>query len=288
MQKVKFDRSRKDEFFNVLNHRIDAYFDEHTITKKANWVFVAKIVTYFLLTLICYLAILSNEFSGWRLALLFGFFGVLITILLFSLAHDASHHAISDRPWINRSLAYMWNLAGISSYFWELKHNVAHHGFTNIPGKDDDIDQSKLVRLNPNATRKWFHRYQHIYAPFLYSLLSINIIYIKDFKLLLQHNFGNKTIPGHPVREFWILVLTKILFVGYMIVVPKMILGISWAEMFTYHVLMHLAIGLFIGFILVPVHVTGESAYRLPDKHGNIHCDWRQHQIEATVDFAAN
>ena len=51
---------------------------------------------------------------------------------------------------------------------------------------------------------------------------------------------------------------------------------------------MHLAIGLFIGLVLVPVHVTGESAYRLPDTAGKVHCDWREQQLEATVDFAAN
>ena len=38
--------------------------------------------------------------------------------------------------------------------------------------------------------------------------------------------------------------------------------------MLGYHLVMHLAIGLFLGFILVPVHVTGESVYRLPDSRG--------------------
>lgn len=73
-----------------------------------------------------------------------------------------------------------------------------------------------------------------------------------------------------------------------MIVIPKILLDISWMEILFYHLLMHFAIGLFIGLILVPVHVTAESIYRLPDKEGKIHCDWGVHQMEATVDFAAN
>jgi linoleoyl-CoA desaturase len=288
-QKVTFDRSRKskDRYFRVLTQRIEAYFDTHRVSKKANWLFVVKNVAYFLITLALYLAILSGEFYGWRLGVLFVLFGVFLTILLFSVAHDASHNAISKSRWVNGLFAYVWNVAGISSYFWALKHNVAHHGFTNIPGKDDDIDQSKLVRLNPNAKRRWFHRYQHLYAPFLYTLLSLNIIYVKDFKLLMQHNFGNKTIPRHPTLEIWILLATKLFFIGYMIVIPKILLGISWGEILGYHVMMHLAIGLFIGLVLVPVHVTGESSYRLPDKEGKVHCDWREQQMEATVDFAA-
>jgi len=288
--RVTFDRNRnsKDRYFRVLARRIDAYFEEEGISKKANGLFIVKNLAFVLIAAGLYLAILSGAFYGWRLGFLFVLFGVFVTILLFSVAHDASHDAISNRKWVNRLLAYVWNVAGISSYFWGLKHNVAHHGFTNIPGKDDDIDQSKLVRLNPNAERKWFHKYQHIYAPFLYALLSLNIIYIKDFKLLMQHDFGNKRVRRHPRRELWILLATKLFFVGYMIVIPKIMLGISWGQILGYHVLMHLAIGLFIGLVLVPVHVTGESAYRLPDTAGKVHCDWRVQQLEATVDFAAN
>ncbi|MBK8704336.1 MAG: acyl-CoA desaturase [Saprospiraceae bacterium] len=259
-----------------------------TFQKKQTGFFVVKIISYFLITLSLYLLILSDKFLGMSLAILFILFGVFITIFLFSIAHDASHNAISNKQWVNRLFAYIWNAVGISSYFWALKHNLAHHSFTNIPGKDDDIDQSKLVRLNPNSTRRWFHRFQHLYAPFLYSLLSLNIIYFKDFALLFQHNFGNKTISKHPVKEIWILIATKIFFVSYMIIIPKFILDISWTEIIGYHILMHLVIGLFIGFILVPVHVTGESEYRLPDAAGKIHCDWGSHQSEATVDFAAN
>lgn len=288
MQKVKFDHVREDGFSRVLTQRIDAYFKESNISKKSNWLFVVKIFSYFIMTTSLYVAMLSNEFHGWSLALLFILFGLFISIFLFSVAHDASHNAISDKQWINHLFAYVWNVAGISCYFWKLKHNVAHHTFTNIPGKDDDIDQSKLVRLNPGSTRKWFHRFQHMYAPFLYSLLSLNIIYIRDFKLLLQHKFGNTIINKHPAKEILILVATKVFFVSYMIVIPKIILNIPWIEIFSYHVLMHFAVGLFIGFILVPVHVTFESEYRLPDKNGMIHCDWGVHQIEATVDFSAN
>ena len=287
MQKVSFDHAPQDGFYKLLVEKIDAYFKTNNISRKANWVFAVKIISYFLIDLFIYLMILSGRFDGINLVLLFILFGIFNSIFIFSVAHDASHNAISNRHRVNNLLTYVWNAAGVSSYFWALKHNVAHHSFTNIPGKDDDIDQSKLVRLNPNSPRRWFHRYQHIYVPFLYSLLSINIIYVKDFNLLLQHTFGNKIIGKHPSKEIWILIATKVIYIGYMILLPKYMLGISWAEIFGCHIVMHLATGLYIGFILVPVHVTGESEYRLPDASGKVHRDWGTHQIEATVDFAA-
>jgi linoleoyl-CoA desaturase len=288
MQKVKFERAIDGDFFKILTHRVDAYFKTNKISKKSNWLFIFKNLSYFLIAVVLYALILSGYFFGWQLVILFISFGLFITTFLFSIAHDASHNAISDKQWVNQLFAYIWNLLGISSYFWDLKHNFAHHGFTNIPGMDDDIDQSKLVRLNPNSERKWFHQYQHIYAPFLYALLSINIIYFKDIKMLFQHKFGNKQIDKHPGKEILILAMTKFFFITYMIVIPKVVLGISWMEMFGYHILMHAAIGLFIGLILVPVHVTNDSKYRLPDNEGTVHRDWGTHQIEATVDFAAN
>lgn len=288
MQKVNFEHTLEDGFYKALLKNTDDYFKEKGISKKGNWLFALKTFSYFLIAATLYLAILSNRFNTTGLIILFILFGIFITIFLFTVAHDASHNAVSQKQWVNRLLAYVWNACGISSYFWGLKHNIAHHSFTNIPGKDDDIDQSKLVRLNPNSTRRGFHRFQHLYVPFLYSLLSINIIYFRDFKLLFQHDFGNKRIRKHPAKEIWILIVTKLVFIGYMIVIPKIVLDISWAEILGYHILMHLAIGLFIGFILVPVHVTGESQYRLPDTQGKIHRDWGSHQLEATVDFAAN
>lgn len=288
MQKVTFRQPSSADFFNVLNQRVDAYFKTRNLSRKSNALFVFKCFFYFAWALAFYALILSGKFSGWQLYPLFIAFGLFITIFLFTVAHDASHNAVSERRWVNRACAYIWNMVGITCYFWELKHNVAHHGFTNIPGKDDDINQSKLIRLNPHARRKWFQQWQHIYAPLMYALLSINIIYIRDFQLLFQKNFGNRVIRRHPIREVIILLVTKLFFIGYMIVLPKYVLGISWSEILLLHLVMHLVIGLFIGFILVPVHVTQEAQYRLPDKKGIIQSDWGKHQIEATVDFAAD
>lgn len=290
MQNVKFDHNVRNNFTRLVTRRIDNYFFKKNLSKKANWVFSMKGFFFLLLTVFFYIIILSSKTNGWSisLAILFTLFGLFNTIFVFSVAHDASHHAISEKKWINNLLEYVWDSAGISSYFWKLKHNVSHHSFTNVPGKDGDIDQSGLLLLNPESPQKWFHKYQHFYAPFLYSLLSLNIIYIKDFKLLFSHEYGNKIIQKHPVKEIFILFAGKLFFITYMIVIPKIVLHLAWIQIFSYHLMMNLAIGLFIGFVLVPVHVTEMSAFRLPNKNGVITCDWIEHQLEATVDFSAD
>jgi linoleoyl-CoA desaturase len=287
MQKATFEHTAENKFSTILSSRIDAYFREKNKSRKANGLYVLKALSFFMIAVLLYAVIITDQFNHTFMSLLFILLGLFIAMFVFTVAHDASHHAISNKKRVNQLLEYVWDAAGISSYFWKLKHNVSHHGFTNIPGKDCDIDQSGLVVLHPHSPRKWFHRYQHIYAPFLYSLLSLNIIYIRDFKLMLTHEFGNKIIKKHPIREMLILFAGKLFFISYMIVIPKFVLHISWFEILGYHLMMNLAIGLFIGFVLVPVHVTEAAAYRLPDNKGLIHCDWSEHQIEATVDFSA-
>lgn len=179
-------------------------------------------------------------------------------------------------------------MVGMSRYFWELKHNIPHHSFTNIPGKDEHIDQSKLLRLNPKMDRKWFHKFQHIYAFVLYSLISINLVFIKDFKVLFRECRENKEFIKHPMREVLTLLATKFIFVVYTILIPKFILDISWVEIITCNLAMHLAMGIFIGIVLLPAHITNETEYLLPDREGKIHSDWALHQMLATVDFSAN
>jgi linoleoyl-CoA desaturase len=288
MRKVKFNRFVEKSFYKVVDTRIDSYFSENNISKKGNWIYATKVIICLFFTILIYVTLITSHQNDRTLALLFILFGLFNTVLVFNVAHDASHHAVSEKKWVNQMLEYMWDTAGISSYFWKLKHNISHHGFTNVPGKDGDIDQSGLILLNPYTSRKWFHRYQHIYAPFLYALLSLNIIYIKDFKLLFANEFGNKTVSRHPVKEIVILLFGKLFFISYMIVIPKINLQLSWMQIIGYHLLMNLAIGWLIGFVLVPVHVTEAATYRKPDDNGLIHCDWGEHQMEATVDFSAN
>lgn len=62
------------------------------------------------------------------------FLGALST---FMLAHDASHFAVSKRPWINSLASY----SGMPLFFpatcWSLQHVVQHHVYVN---DDDDVD----------------------------------------------------------------------------------------------------------------------------------------------------
>mmetsp|Transcript_55863 Transcript_55863/g.120813 ORF Transcript_55863/g.120813 Transcript_55863/m.120813 type:complete len:527 (+) Transcript_55863:133-1713(+) len=54
-----------------------------------------------------------------------------------NLAHDASHFAISRRPWLNRLASYTSLPFFFGSTGWHLQHVVQHHVYTN---DSDDVD----------------------------------------------------------------------------------------------------------------------------------------------------
>jgi linoleoyl-CoA desaturase len=64
---------------------------------------------------------------------------------------------------------------------WRYQHNTLHHGYTNVEGHDEDIAPPEILRLSPHRPLKKIHRYQHLYAWFLYSLMTISWIISKDF-----------------------------------------------------------------------------------------------------------
>ena len=67
---------------------------------------------------------------------------------------------------------------------WKHVHNVLHHGFTNIVGKDPDA-RFGSSRLLANVPRRWFHRFQLAEVAFnwfnLMGNLNLHVCGLVDF-----------------------------------------------------------------------------------------------------------
>ena len=50
-----------------------------------------------------------------------------------------------------------------------MKHNVAHHTYTNVDGYDDDITQTPFARFAPMQPARPWYRFQHLYVWPLYA-----------------------------------------------------------------------------------------------------------------------
>ena len=67
------------------------------------------------------------------------------------------------------------SLNGFSPSWWSHKHNT-HHVFPNRKEYDADIHNEPILHLwfPEEGQDKWFRQYQHIYYPFVYSLLYVS------------------------------------------------------------------------------------------------------------------
>jgi linoleoyl-CoA desaturase len=197
------------------------------VEESEHFAMILKMVVIFAVFGIAYGLLLSNTLSEGQMfvmAVIMGFSQVLIA---FNIGHDAAHGALFQSKKLNSIFSYTFNLIGISSYIWNIKHNLSHHHYTNVPGHDLDIEQTKLARVTPDAPLKPFHKYQHLYLPLIYPFFSIFLVFIKDFLLFAKGTYGNQIIK-HPTKEYVILIASKIFYITYALIIPLIIIELPW------------------------------------------------------------
>jgi linoleoyl-CoA desaturase len=75
-----------------------------------------------------------------------------------------------------RSSTFSWDVP-IDEESWKLGHNVKHHHYTNIAGRDPDIHFGP-ARLTEHTPRKPFHRFQHL---FMTCVLAPNFAFLMNW-----------------------------------------------------------------------------------------------------------
>ena len=204
-----------------------------------------------------------------------------------SIMHDANHGAYSTKTWKNQLLGYSLNLVGGHSFNWKVQHNVLHHTYTNIHDADEDISPRGVLRMCPQSDWKPIHKYQHFYAWFLYGLLTFVWIIFKDFVRLIKYQKDGmvKKQKASVMREWVILILTKIIYIGYTFVVPLYLTSFSFAQIFLGFFVMHYIAGFILAIIFQPAHVIEGTEYPKPDLTGNMENSWAVHQMHTTTNF---
>jgi len=265
---------------NEMREAVAAHLGERGVCEKANWSMMARTVVMLGVTFGAYAAILTGRFSPLTMLGLAVVMGVGIAGIGFGIAHDALHGAYSSHPRINRLLGFTFDLVGASSYLWDYGHNVAHHTYTNIVDVDGDVASSALLRKSPDAELRPGHRYQHLYAFPLYSLATLNWVFIKDYKDIFKRDGGHG--PSAVVNVLG----GKALYYGWSIVVPLLVLPVAWWQFLIGYVAMHLTAGVILGTVFQLAHLVEGVEFPVPDENGHVAEDWVAHQLETTSNFA--
>jgi linoleoyl-CoA desaturase len=285
---IKFSTNRAD-FFSTLNQRVNEYFKSNNISRYANTQMRIKTVFMFALYSLPFLLIITGLVTNlWVMLALclvmgFGTAGIGLSVM-----HDANHGAYSKKSWVNNTVGYSLNVLGAGAFNWKVQHNVLHHTYTNIHDHDEDISPRGVLRMAPQSEWRAIHKFQHMYAWFLYGLMTLVWVAAKDFiRLIRYQKEGLVKKQKADIRKEWaILIATKLIYIGYILVLPMAILPITWWQWLIGFVAMHYVAGFILAIIFQPAHVIDGTEYPMPDVNGNMDNNWAIHQLYTTTNFA--
>jgi linoleoyl-CoA desaturase len=252
-------------FPKVLRRRLDKFFADPNISPKADRTMWVKIAVGLAVLVGAWIALYTFRPDSWKFVALYLLGGLAQTFLLLNIAHDSNHNAISSRPLVNKTLNYVFDLCGISSYMWRFLHHRGHHSCVNVHGEDDALSGRGLFRFTPYDTRAPWHRFQHIYALVLYALFSLEYVFVRDFECFFSPKHEYLKRAKHPLREYPILFAGKAFYLTYMLVLPVMVLGRSPLLVAGTFLLVHLIVGLSVTLVFQTTH-TIDSTYFPADR----------------------
>ena len=279
------DDNNETDFVKALKKNVRDYFNSNNISTKANVKMVLKSIVMLSLYVVPFVVLLVVHVPTWMALVLVVIAGFGIAGVGMSVMHDGSHGAYSKRQWVNNLFGGTNYLLGSNELNWKLQHNVLHHSYTNISGMDEDIDEKGIIRLSENTPLRKYHKYQHIYAFFLYGLMTLAML-IKDFSKLREYDKKgllegqDKTLKS----EFLKMLLRKTAYLLVVFGLPLWLTDYTWYQVLAGFLLSHWVASIILSFVFQMAHVVeGPEQNEMTNL---IHNDWHVHQLRTTADFA--
>ena len=202
----------------------------------------------------------------------------------FCVQHDANHSASFRSTRYNHLLGWSSDaLLGISSYAWRVRHNVAHHTYTNIDGHDNDITQMPIARLVPAQTPRPWYRFQHFYIWPLYSFMGLRLQWFGDFNALRRGSIGSTALRAPRRWDLAGFIAGKAIFFFWALLIP--LLFYPWWVVLASFIGVSLVLSLVMVIVFQLAHCVEEAASPSADELRAHRQVWAVHQVESTVDF---
>jgi linoleoyl-CoA desaturase len=285
VSRQRTDPAGTTSFHKVLRHRLDGFFADQNISPKAGVMMWAKIAIGLAVLTCSWIALYLFRPGPFAFVALYLSGGLAQTFLLLNVAHDSNHNAISSRPFVNKTLNYVFDLCGINSYMWRILHHRGHHSCINLQGEDDALSGRGIFRFTPHQSRTPWHRFQHIYALFVYSLFSLDYVFFRDFQCFFfpTHEYLKRT--RHSAGEYAVLFAGKGFYLAYMLVLPVLVLGKSPLLVAGAFLLVHVIVGMSVTLVFQTTH-TIDTTY-FPSNRGEFE-NGVYHVFATTADYATD
>lgn len=291
MTNYKFSREINAAFASTLKQRVNAYFEDNNLSRNANREMVTKTIIGVSYYFAVYFVIIFGGISHVpTLFLLWAMMGVGQAFIGTCVMHDVLHGSYSKSKRINNLMQLVVLAIGVEPSTWKIQHNVLHHSYTNIEDTDEDIAPRYVLRFTVNQPRRWFHRFQHIYVSFFYSIPIIIWVTAKDFIKLHKYRGLGLIKNNKTFRNMYLgTILRKAIYLFFFLFIPIYVLNVS--------------VGLVIAMLATKLVVTGvilsaifQTAHIIPscdiinpeDGEEVIQENWLVHQLLTTTNYAMN
>ena len=292
MKRVKFAHKEADGFIDVLKIRVNEYFQSQNISKQANTAMRVKTAVMLSLYFVPFLVMVTG-FASFNIFFFYGMWilmGIGVVGIGASIMHDGNHGSYGHSKSTNRFMGGLLNLLGGYDLNWRIQHNVLHHTYTNLQGLDQDIDAGPFLRMSPDKPLHPMHRYQHIYAWFLYMLMNVYWVVAKDYIMVARYHRNGLLKNQHTNLRKALIELTciKLFYIAYALVLPMFTAGVAWYHVVWGMIIMHVIAGFSLAVIFQPAHVVATSEFPTPTESNKIENSCAIHQLLNTADFAPN
>ena len=290
MNNLHLSPGRRGEFTRTLDKRIRRYFKEKGLKRTGGWQLWLKACVMFTLYLGPFYFLLTTDIPTWLAVTLSIVAGVGMAGVGMNVMHDANHGAFSSKSWVNRIMgSSMYLLAG-NARNWKVQHNMLHHTYTNVHGYDEDLDAGRIIRFSRFQEWKKQHKVQHIFALFIYGLLTVNWLLSTDFKQTqryLKRDLHPKNEIKSAFGQWAVLAVSKFTYIFLWLVLPILVSPYSWIEVLVGLFIMHFTASLILSCIFQTAHIM-EETLKIPeyDTADFSNTENYIHQLRTTVNFA--
>mmetsp|Transcript_6092 Transcript_6092/g.8865 ORF Transcript_6092/g.8865 Transcript_6092/m.8865 type:complete len:563 (+) Transcript_6092:127-1815(+) len=208
--------------------------------------------------------------------------------------HDGNHGAFAKTRFMNKLAGWTLDMIGASAFTWEIQHMLGHHPYTNLLDTDEDErkestnessncipDQESdpdvfssfpLMRMHPHHQPKWYHAYQHIYAPLLFAGMTLAKVMQQDIEVATNKKLYHidarcRYASILNVLRFWSM---KLISSIYMVALPCYFHGLSRGIFLFF--LGHMTCGEVLATMFIVNHVIDGVAFAKKGAHvdGNV------------------
>ncbi len=289
-KKLKYtSKDTPDHILKQIKARSDKYFENKKEGKNAGPLLWIKAFVF--------LAIFGAAFyttfqidSFIILCLLYLTMGTSLLLLGINLGHDAAHHCITGNKKIDDLLfQFSFNINGMGSYYWQIRHNSSHHIFPNVLNYDSDLETTNLLLLHSSQKSHYWHKFQHIYATFLYMLSSILWILFIDFTFFFKKQQANLNFKKFQAYELAKMAVIKVNYLVIFVALPIYFSSFSTWQIISAFLIMHFLVSAFLTYTFFISHHVQEVPYIAAEESKQLVDDaWVHHQIITTIDFNAD